>query len=461
MNSSKKRINFQSWDMSDLEIPKRSKIYSVQPIGLGSINVECLTSYLHRIARMHSVSFTTFIKHTLSSYLIEEQISDRAYTSRAYSINGINTIAIRVSNAMNELTLEDNKSELTLLKWREIFTSKEIQTNRKWCPACFEDLKINGLPLYEKLIWSIKIVNFCQLHNCSLQSNCLQCGAEQKYLNIKTEIGFCSNCKGYLGVSGMQDKKILSEEIDFHNWIHQSLTTLFRLGYDKRQVLNRNFIVDRIKTLLKTTLPNSKITKKDFSKHLGKGVRSLNLILEGRQSYSFESLLLLTYCANIPMNTFLTANLTEYKISSINTVSQNIVAKPSTNRKYSSIEIVNILRGIIEKNEDPPLNLGNIIKMLGYSNVWSLSSKFPEECRLISNRYKEYRNQLSNENYKLLEKELEKSIILCIENGEYPSQKLLGEILDRNGLFLIPEIYKKRAEIMERYGINTRHGRYY
>lgn len=246
-------------------------------------HVESLTSYMQRVVRLHSVTMPTFVRLVLDSYLAKEK-SQEVYNKRSYSVNGFTTIAQKFSSAMNDLTLENNKSELTLLKFKDLFTRNEIEPKRKWCPMCLEDFKQSGGPVYEKLIWSIKILDTCSTHSCSLRSSCPHCNVELKHLRTTSEIGYCNKCKGWLGCTAMQNMQ-MNEHTKFQQWIHDSLITLFQLA-DNR-VINRNYVADQIITLLTTTLPNSRITIKDFAKYLGKSVRTLNQIIE-RRTFSFQ-----------------------------------------------------------------------------------------------------------------------------------------------------------------------------
>ena len=43
-------------DLTPPELPSRSRLYYLEPIGVGTAQVESLTSYLSRLARAHSVS---------------------------------------------------------------------------------------------------------------------------------------------------------------------------------------------------------------------------------------------------------------------------------------------------------------------------------------------------------------------------------------------------------------------
>src|SRR5208283_2247871 len=52
----KETIEYGAWDLSDVKLPPRSRLYNLDPVGLGTGFVESLTSYFSRLAEAHSVS---------------------------------------------------------------------------------------------------------------------------------------------------------------------------------------------------------------------------------------------------------------------------------------------------------------------------------------------------------------------------------------------------------------------
>src|SRR5215831_3382515 len=47
---------FEKWDMAAPAVPPRSRFFNLSPAGLGTSMVECLTSYISRLAQAHSVT---------------------------------------------------------------------------------------------------------------------------------------------------------------------------------------------------------------------------------------------------------------------------------------------------------------------------------------------------------------------------------------------------------------------
>jgi hypothetical protein len=57
---------YDSWSLSISPIPPRSRLYALEPIGVGTALVESLSSYVARLAEAHSISVGDLVGHVLS-----------------------------------------------------------------------------------------------------------------------------------------------------------------------------------------------------------------------------------------------------------------------------------------------------------------------------------------------------------------------------------------------------------
>ena len=58
-------ICFEVWASAREAPPRRSRLYRLEPIGLGTPEVESLSSYLNRLAQAHCVTVSALIAHEL------------------------------------------------------------------------------------------------------------------------------------------------------------------------------------------------------------------------------------------------------------------------------------------------------------------------------------------------------------------------------------------------------------
>jgi len=57
--------SYEEWDMTIPPLPSRSRLYCLEPAGIGTPYVESLTSYITRLAATHHISPTTLIKREI------------------------------------------------------------------------------------------------------------------------------------------------------------------------------------------------------------------------------------------------------------------------------------------------------------------------------------------------------------------------------------------------------------
>ncbi len=75
-----------------------------------------------------------------------------------------------------------------------------MRPHSAWCPICFEDWKQNNQPIYEPLIWKLKVINVCPSHQTLLQTKCQNCQKILPQLSSRSQPGYCSKCYQWLGI---------------------------------------------------------------------------------------------------------------------------------------------------------------------------------------------------------------------------------------------------------------------
>ena len=81
---------YELWSIAPPNLPTRSRLYSLLPMGIGIALVESLTSYMMRLAEAHAVSPGTLVRQaSVSQFSCEpEAVKSRvaAFTERAQSL---------------------------------------------------------------------------------------------------------------------------------------------------------------------------------------------------------------------------------------------------------------------------------------------------------------------------------------------------------------------------------------
>lgn len=168
--------------------------FHVAPIGLGTPEVECLSSLLHRISYAHGVSRFQFISHLQSRWRTETgNHLPRCEELRwdGYSPN------VSIALSALEYAFGYSVEGTTLISLQGICAGNSIGSikhERCWCPACFKGDREAGRPPYDRLLWRIQGVERCSLHKLKLRRNCPHCQCGQTKDSSKVELDQCSTC---------------------------------------------------------------------------------------------------------------------------------------------------------------------------------------------------------------------------------------------------------------------------
>jgi TniQ len=193
-------------------IPPRSILYSIPPIGIGTGDVEGLTSYICRLAEAHCVSPTNLLRYQIEPVAGNGRQSTKSVNLQSHP-SGDNRVAVRYVAALEYLTMQPNLAELTLSSWlmgkrpignvlTSLFVDRPIsmfKNHREWCPDCLHEWQDSDREVYEPLLWSLSLVAICPNHNRPLEQVCPQCHQLQPVFAAKTRVGRCSHCHAWLG----------------------------------------------------------------------------------------------------------------------------------------------------------------------------------------------------------------------------------------------------------------------
>lgn len=193
-----------------LTIPQRSRLYSLEPIGIATPFTESLSSYLTRLAQEHCLALKKLVMGEIAPVILDERyqpemLSKSVSTLFANSdakpaINGMRDMTRSLVNALEKLTLRDDLRYLSCLTYQGVIKDRSLFRQYKaWCPQCFEQQKQERQIVYEPLLWSFKDVNFCLQHKCQLQDRCPHCDSAQKAIANNSRLGYCDRCKQWLG----------------------------------------------------------------------------------------------------------------------------------------------------------------------------------------------------------------------------------------------------------------------
>lgn len=222
-----KTLDLEVYPFIETNIPhinNASVLYRLDPLGLGSEDVESLTSYITRLAYAHNLYVTTLLYHLIKPYF-SEKYSDyiNVYNYGTYKVNGNGDLAIETVRILENLTGYKDLSSLTLVSFSSLISNVSLMEHHKsWCPICYEEMKMNSKPIYDKLIWTFKDYKYCFKHHLKLFKKCQNCNAVQKELSRKSRIGFCQYCHVWLGQNFMKKQNNNYNTTDENRELHVS-----------------------------------------------------------------------------------------------------------------------------------------------------------------------------------------------------------------------------------------------
>jgi hypothetical protein len=247
------------WSPEKLQLPERSRLYHLLPVGIGTPFVESLTSYIARLAESHSVLPGILMSRELASVVEKPYLSSsasmglRALFNRAHALNGTGDMAGDWVEALEKLTLRNDLRFLTLLSYAEIFPSHGLLRNRKvWCPTCYQEWLTSGQIVYHPLLWTIEVVKVCSHHYLPLRSHCPHCQQQLLLLDWRSRPGYCSHCNKWLGTYAEAvpcDNEIWSkEELKWQSWIAENIGGLIAAAPHFSSPLSKENVAQVIRT---------------------------------------------------------------------------------------------------------------------------------------------------------------------------------------------------------------------
>lgn len=370
-------------------VPDRSRLFRLAPVGVGTAEVESLTSYIARLAYEHCVS--------PRKMLCKEALYNRGKRSPYYSssplfpstlINGISSLSEIAITAFEKLTLRSDLRYTTLFTWKEIFCSQHLmRTKRAWCAICYEEQLAQGSVVYEPLIWTIRSISICSHHRNPLSQMCQHCGTHSDFLGTNYRPGYCSRCLQWLGAKSKStiesrphnslDTPILSHQLAVVDCVGELLSG----NSDNPSPLKQQAF---LKSLARIIEIHAGGNINLFSERTGLWSGNVRRLLSGESKLRMEVLCQLCISIDISPTELLNSPIEK---------SSDDSSTPPEREKHTKKPV--ILWGEIEgkfqesKQEIPPPSLEAFARRIGYYPA-RLKANFPSQCDELISRYRDF-----------------------------------------------------------------------
>jgi transcriptional regulator with XRE-family HTH domain len=347
---------FDSWDLTPVSIPPRSRLHSIPPIGIGTPFVESLTGYMIRLATAHAVRVSDLIEHELRARVPYFH----APAGILGSVNGIAESAQNWVSAVERSTLRGNLRLLTMLPFASLLTTSHLmRQERAWCPQCYESRAEQGQEVYEQLIWCLQCVEICPLHNTRLVTSCHACHRQLRPICAVSRPGFCSRCHQWLGTSRHSTEDMSPTE--YQAWVAREFGQLLALGPQSQPTGRKNlqaFVARYVDSFFEGNVMAA-------AEAAGCGRVSFHNWYTGNTTPRIDLLLRLCYELSIPLTSLVTGDTTEAKDGAFGRRAAGAKRQRNTAPQRTADQIRRAL--LLAVNEQPAPSIREVAKRLGYS----------------------------------------------------------------------------------------------
>ncbi|MDJ0636873.1 MAG: TniQ family protein [Xenococcaceae cyanobacterium MO_188.B29] len=450
---------YGSCDLEKPKIPPRSRLYYLEPIGIGTPYVESLTSFLMRLANAHSLEVNTLVAREISSYLdrgyIQDNLSKGLSTlfNRGAALNSNGILAAQLCQSLEKLTFRKDLSLLTLLLFDKTFSSRKLlRKSKAWCSACCEQWRISGKTVYEPLLWTLESVKVCSEHLQPLKNICPHCDRSLPWLTGRSKVGYCSKCNRWLG-SFLQNHHNQNEsELSEYIWIAQSLGELISsIPLISSSVQSAN-ISQAFNLIIDATCEGNIAA---FAKIFGLPKNTVWMWCKGKSIPELRMILTVCYRLEISLLDFVTLKPQAFKSPQINPQRLSntlLLNKRSSPKAFDYISTENYLQNVLNNLELPPLTMKEVAQKLKI-NQRTIYGYFPSLCKAISAKSRNYKKQQTAQRIQKCCQEVEQAVHDIYKSGEYPSEARVSKLISQPGYFRYKEVRNSLNRAMLNLGI--------
>ena len=282
--------------------PTVSYFYPIKPINIGTPMVECLNSYLKRLADAHNVKLRTLVSHIIflhpeKRHLLSKEPQLGSFTNQASYYSMAKSTSI-IAESLELLTLQKGFKYMTMLTWKNVVYSQDLYNfDKKWCPHCLDEWKKVDEDIYEPFIWYFDCATVCLKHKRKLEVLCPNPKCRRKQAAIRQSRGHCYVCGNWLGQTEYDFSEKQYEITQRDEWINKSIGELLQVApYIVPPTIEElALMLEQYVTVL---FQND---HRQFCKALGIHPMTLKAIMLRKKRISLQALLSLSLYTNIPL----------------------------------------------------------------------------------------------------------------------------------------------------------------
>jgi hypothetical protein len=424
------------------EMPPRSELYCLAPLGVGTIEIESLTSYIQRMAWAYRVNPRVLIAEVILPHLGDRHYADPGHLgsfsrTRSMSINGIGEVAQDWAKVLERLTMRSDLRFLTLRPWADGLPVWGLQRQTpQWCPACYEEWREHQQPVYHPLLWTLQAVTICLRHSQPLVEHCPACQKLQSAIASKRQLGYCTQCQTWLGSEQKKEASFVEDHdlVDWQTWVVNAVEEL--------SLASRAF----------GSLPWSELSRGMAAcvesvgggRAFGRLMKASKMVasswLNKQRTPSFSYVLEMCYVLNVSPLQVMTVEPARLKERLL---AEAMYRQPPCTKqclpasKGDMLFIQQFLQKVLD-GETGPLPVRHVAQHLGVGEKF-LVGRFPQECSQITAHYLEDRAERAKKRVMLECAEIRQVVLTLDEQGIPLSRPQVVALLSNPNIIRRPE----------------------
>lgn len=285
----------------------RSALHALEPIGLGTGEVESLLSYFCRLAVSHSTSTLSLSRAIAQRFEHDVQEQFDWYHRQ---LSGMGEAALTWSGALSALTSVPRLDRLTFLPWRGVIAQNglPIVSKGQFCPQCLAEDLASGRTPYFRLAWESKLVTVCNKHRVRLTTHCPCCEKDNvRHAAALVVPGWCTKCGAFLG-SGTPDHLATIKPVEL--WRSRQISALLEAQDQLSEMPQRQQLIDAVRHIIEE-MDGGQSAR--FAKRVGVAKATVHYWLQTDKTPTLEASLAMASQSGINLTQLLTGNILDWK----------------------------------------------------------------------------------------------------------------------------------------------------
>jgi len=456
-----------SMDLRRPALPPRTRLYHLEPRGVGGAEVESLTGYVMRLAEAHCVPTSALVADELLPAMRPRGLGARPGATwlldHGPRFNGTGDIAREAIEALARLTGRRDLAFLTLRPWAEALAPYGLvrlgKHARAWCDVCYAEALERGTPLYELLLWSIALVTVCPRHRITLSERCPydDCAHVLPVIAALARPGHCSRCGRslYRRRDGRTRMSGSREETGWDLWVAQQIGALLAATPSLAVGPTQAVTLSALDAFIHAQCGSGPGAYGLFARTVDIHVSLLCRWRKGRTPPTIDVLLRVCHRLDVSLVEFLQGDT-----RGLNKEARpaGVMARRRKPRRPSASHDTDRLRQGVEDalsgDASPPPSVAETARRCGCASA-VLVRLFPDACHIIADRYQAYRAQQREERVRRLAADIRRVMTEFDSVGIYPASKPVRARLERRVHPRNSDYNRIRRHLLQEFGWNS------